>query len=210
MVYKKKEKVSPSATTPVLTPGVNKQFSDAIALINSYNQLLSDGTLETVIKNKTVLLELTDFVEERLGSLINFGKKPETFDSIEVKMLKNLLKKVGETPTRKDTVDMNVSVFRPMTENLTQALSQQNFTTVTATQGQTPVVTTQDNLDPIVKEALQSQEQELAQLPRIHKTVDRSPTQKIATPEDYNSYARSMASRANQTKDGVVDVRKLL
>jgi hypothetical protein len=163
------------------------------------------------LTNETVISELTEVVEERLGSLVNIGKT-ETFDSVEVKMLKNLLKKVGEPPARKDTIDTNVSVFRSVQE--TPPVQSPNVTQVSVTnQEQTsvvPLATTQDNLDPIVKEALQAQEQELVQLPRKHKTVDRSPTQKITTPEDINSYARSQASAANQTKHGVVDVRKLL
>jgi hypothetical protein len=196
---------------PVVVPHINKQFSEAIALINAYNQLLNDNVLYGVIKNKTALNEITEFVEERLGTLINFGKTTETFEATEVKMLKNLLKKVGEGPQKVAPQPTNQT-------NLIEIQNEANKTTAELSpkplvqEFVSPLVTTQDNLDPIVKEALeaQAQAQEFVQLPRKHKTVDRSPTQKVASSEDINAYARSQAAAANQTKNGVVDVRKLL
>lgn len=195
----------------VKTSPVNKQFTDAINLINCYNQILSDNTFEQFLTNETVISELTEFVEERLGSLVNIGKT-ETFDSVEVRMLKNLLKKVGEPPTKTvNNTNFEKQVPQLVTPEIVKSLSQQNFEVQAPTQIQNvPLATTQDNLDPIVKEALQAQEQELVQLPRKHKTVDRSPTQVITTPDDINNYARAQAAAANKTRNGVVDVRKLL
>lgn len=161
------------------------QFDDLIQVVNTYNALLKQDYFSGLIDNETVVSELTEFVENRLSQLINLNtEKKEAFEPNEVRILKNLLKKVDSVPQK--TVQVQV------TNAETQVVVERPKELVP------PVATfNQDNVDPLVKEFVQEHKIEEESKPRKHKLVVPEGYQR-PTVADINAYAMNQASAAEQ------------
>lgn len=182
---------------------VNK-FKPAIDLINEYNRVLTDGSLNSVSNNKLIVQEITNFIETRLGSLLNVETK-DGFDNSEIRMLKGLLKKV-------DAPKVDSNVFVPLEKSHTASVAYSKPVEVTLSS------VAYGTIDPIVKEALEEeakvqitqpvQEHSQEQQPFKYKPVLRSPTQVVSSAQDVNAYAIGQASAAQRSAK--FDVKKLL
>ena len=169
-------------------------------MINSYYEILHNSVFSRTINDVVIVNELNGFVESRLAELVNLDTKKtekEVFEPSEVKMLKGLINKVSVTqPKTVQEISQQVQLEQPKVE-VPQTV---------------PSLITSDNMDPIVKAALeeeqklQEQKQENPVKPKYGQVIP--PNYQRASPTDNNAYAMQQASAAQKRYDKQVQTRQ--